>query len=371
MTNILFSNSCRKNCWGGVEKWVIMMADSLRSHDYNTFLISRPEGILASRAKESHLPTYSASFANSMDVFTTLKILQLIKKLKIDLIICSTNLDIKLAGLAGKIARIPVISRQGLALIPNSLKYKFLIRNFTSSIITNTYTIKKRYEEYGWFPPNFIHVIYNGVPPPHDQEGSQELKQQLINSPTDKLILSAGRLNTQKGFTYLIETAKIAQDNEEAWHFIIAGNGAEKAKLLKLINKYNLKNIDLLGFKKSLHEYYLIADVFVLSSIAEGTPNVVLEAMNYKCPVIATNVNGVAEILENQISGWIVPAKDSRAIYQALKDCLSNPENSKGIAEKAYQKVRGKYTIEKTTNQFIEYINLIFAEHEKNHHKNA
>lgn len=371
MTNILFSNSSRKNCWGGVEKWVVTMAHSLLSRDYHTHIVCRPEGMLATRAQEINIPTHTASFSNSLDISTVFKILRLIRKLKIDLIICSTNLDIKLAGLAGKIAGIPVISRQGLALIPNSLKYKFLIRNFTSSIITNTYTIKKRYEEYGWFPPNFIHVIYNGVPPPHYQDRSQDLKQQLINSPTDKLILSAGRLNTQKGFTYLIETAKIAQDNKEAWHFIIAGNGAEKAKLLKLINKYNLKNIDLLGFKKSLHEYYLIADVFVLSSIAEGTPNVVLEAMSYKCPVIATNVNGVAEILENQKSGWIVPAKDSRAIYQALKDCLSNPENSKGIAEKAYQNVREKYTIEKTTNQFIEYINLIIAEHEKNHHKNA
>ena len=55
-----------------------------------------------------------------------------------------------------------------------------------------------------------------------------------------------------------------------------------------------------MGFKKNIYEYYLCADVFVLSSISEGTPNVVLEAMSYKCPVIATNVNGVNEIIENK-----------------------------------------------------------------------
>ena len=92
--------------------------------------------------------------------------------------------------------------------------------------------------------------------------------------------------------------------------------------------KYNLKNIKLLGFKKNIYEYYLCADVFVLSSISEGTPNVVLEAMSYKCPVIATNVNGVNEIIENKKNGWIVPARNSKMIYQAINECFANPEKA-------------------------------------------
>ena len=88
-----------------------------------------------------------------------------------------------------------------------------------------------------------------------------------------------------------------------------------------------------MGFKKNIYEYYLCADVFVLSSISEGTPNVVLEAMSYKCPVIATNVNGVNEIIENKKNGWIVPARNSKMIYQAINECFANPEKSQQIAE--------------------------------------
>ena len=132
-----------------------------------------------------------------------------------------------------------------------------------------------------------------------------------------------------------------------------------------------------MGFKKNIYEYYLCADVFVLSSISEGTPNVVLEAMSYKCPVIATNVNGVNEIIENKKNGWIVPARNSKMIYQAKgKNILvavhfANPEKSQQIAENAFHIVCSKYTIEKMTDQFIEHITQISVKYEKDHYKNT
>ena len=368
MENILFSDSCRKNCWGGVEKWVVMMSKALRHKGYSTYLICRPKGYIEKKARENEVPVYNAGFSNSLDITTTLTILKLIRQLKIDVIVCSTNLDIKLAGLAGKIAGIPVISRQGMALIPNSPKYKFLIRNFTDSIITNTYTIKKQYENYGWFPPGFIQVIYNGVPHPQECTGEEIIRNRHLTIPGEKLILSAGRLNQQKGFQYLIETARLAQENHDPWKFIILGNGREEAHLKHLISSYQLKNIELLGFKKEIHHYYKSADLFVLSSLAEGTPNVVLEAMSYKCPVIATNVNGVQEVIQNNLNGWYVPSRDSQALYKAIRYCFANPGHTQQVTENAFRTVREKFTIDNSTNQFIEYMTQIIAKYEKDHH---
>ncbi len=371
MRNILFSDSCRKNCWGGVEKWVLMMAQSLRQRGYHTYLMCRPESILQSKASENAIPADVANYTNSFDLFTVLQIMQVIHRHRIDLIVCATNLDIKLAGLAGKLTGIPVVSRQGLALIKNSYKYRFLVRHFTTSIITNTDSIKKQYETYGWFPPDFIKVIPNGIYPPQKTTVAKDLKCKLQTSPSHKIILSAGRLNTQKGFEYLIETAQMAQATQQKWDFILLGSGKLEVELKNKISELGLKNIKLMGFKKNIHEYYLCADVFVLSSIAEGTPNVVLEAMSYKCPVIATDVDGVKDIIINQKSGWIVPARNSSAIYHALQECFADPERSRKIAEEACYIACNKYTIKNTTDRFIEYITQIFAKYEKDHHKNA
>lgn len=371
MKNILFSDSCKANCWGGGEKWVITMATELQAKGYKSTLICRPGSILEQNAKNANLSTFRAHFRNSLDFITVNKILKIIQRQKIDLIICSTNLDIKLAGMAGKIAHIPVISRQGLALIPNNLKYRFLIHNFTSSVITNTQTIKKQYESYGWFPSNFIKVIYNGIKCIGSDILPQRQDNELSNNPESKLILSAGRLNPQKGFSYLIEAARIAQETNKPWQFVILGDGEGKQQLTRLIAKYQLNNIQLKGFHKNIQDYYACADLFVLSSLAEGTPNVVLEAMAAGCPVIATDVNGVREVIEDQVNGWIIPSKDGHAIFQAIQNCIDQPELLKNITTRAYQTIQCKFTIEESVHQFIEYITNIISKYEEDHHKNA
>lgn len=347
------------------------MANQLRIKGYNTSLVCRPDSLLEQAARESDLPCYQANFRNSLDLGTVIRILSLIRKLKIDLIVCSTTRDIKLAGLAGKLANIPVISRQGLALIPDNHRYKFLVRNFTSSIITNTITIKNQFENYGWFPKDHIQVIYNGVAPQQPETQKQDIRQQHLNSSDKKLIVSAGRLNTQKGFRYLIEAAHMAQQTNKPWKFVILGDGEEKKHLTKLITKYQLRNIALLGFHKNIQDYYTSADLFVLSSLAEGTPNVVLEAMSCGCPVIATDVNGVREVIEHKSNGYIIPPMDSMAIYQGIESCFNEPELLKKMADRAYLTIQDKFTVEKSVHQFIEYITNIITKYEEDHHKNA
>lgn len=370
--NILFSDSCRINCWGGVEKWVITMADSLHQKGYNTFLVCRKDSIIERKTKGLPVQTYNVNFYNSIDITSVWNIQKIIREQNIGLIICSTNLDIKLAGLAGKLAGIPVISRQGLALITDRIKYKILIKNYTTSVLTNTLSIKKQYESYKWFPENHIQVIYNGVAARTIDSGNVKvLRQQFISAPEEKLILSAGRLTTQKGFSYLIEAARIAQEQNRPWKFLIVGDGREKTVLESLIKKYQLKNIRLIGFRDNIQDYYACADIFVLSSITEGLPNVVLEAMIHKCPVIATNINGVCEVIENKKNGWIIPPRNSQAIFESINNCINDPVILKEMTQNAYQTVRDKFTVEKSTDHFIKYITHIITEYEKNHHKDA
>lgn len=369
--NILFSDSCRSNSWGGGEKWTVMTAAALNKRGHNCHLICRTASQFTQRTSGSGLTIHQAAFRNSLDIATVLQIVTIIRKYKIDIIVCITNRDVKLAGLAGKITGIPVISRQGLALIMDKPKYQLLIKQFTTSIITNTQTIKQLYESYSWFPANHIEVIYNGVLPFPPPTQVKEIRQQYLSSPEEKLILSAGRLNTQKGFTYLIEAAKIASNKGKAWKFLIMGEGNERKNLEQLIKQYDLKNIYMPGACTNMQDYYASADLFVLPSIKEGTPNVVLEAMISNCPVIATDVNGASEVIENNINGWLIPAQNGEAIFNAIENCIDQPEKLAQIKERAYQTVHSQFTIEKSVNKFIEYVSNTISKYEKNHHKNA
>ena len=359
MINILFSDSCRTAFWGGVEKWITTLGEELNKQNYNVHLICRPHSLLGERAQSVGLAVHHATFKNSLDITTTLKILSLIRKQKINVIICAKNLDTKLAGLAGKIAGIPVISRQGLAIIPDNWKYRFLVKHFTTSMITNTITIKQQYENYSWFPKDHIQVIYNGVTQPQETTNKENIREKYGISPEEKLIFSAGRISNQKGFIYLIEAARMAQEQHLPWKFLLLGEGEERPHLLQLIEHYELKNIQLPGFQTNMEDFYRAADLFVLSSLSEGTPNVVLEAMLYGCPVVATNVNGVQEVIDNGIDGWIIPPKDSGAIFHTINENINNLERLAEVSLHAKKKIQEKFTMEQSVKHFSAYIDHI------------
>lgn len=371
--NILFSNSIKTTGWGGGEKWTLTAAKALTENGMNVYIICRKNSVLEQKAQNAGIPTLNTAYTNSMDCFSVLKIYQIIKTYHINAIICSTTLDIKLAGLAGKLAHIPIISRQGLALIPNSLTGKILVKYFTKSIITNTISIKKQYEQYKWFPRNHIKVIYNGVAiEQQPQKTEKQTIQQQYDIPNGtKLILSSGRLTYQKGFSFLIDAANQAQKNNKNWYFLILGSGYQQQELQTQIDRYHLKNIRLQGFCENVHDYYSISDLFVLSSLSEGTPNVILEAMANGIPVVATNVNGVNEIIKNRENGIIVPAKNAKALYEAIQYIIDTPQMLTTIGTKGYQTVSNQFTIAKFSKEFSEYINEILSDYEKNHHKNS
>lgn len=372
--NILFSNSARTDCWGGVEKWTLTAARALIEKGYNAYLICRKNSIIEKKAISMEIPTITASFTNSIDWRTVKEIQRVIKQYNINLILCSTNLDVKLAGLAGKLTKIPVVSRQGLALISDKFKYKILIKYFTNSVLTNTYSIKKEYESYKWFPKNHIKVIYNGVEVNYTQISENKINELCSRhqlKPEEKIILSVGRLNRQKGFTYLIKAAQQAQQAGKRWRFLILGNGDLQQKLEAQIYDCQLSNIELLGFIENVRPYYALADVFVLSSLSEGTPNVVLEAMANKLPVIATDVNGVREVIRNGENGVMIPAKDPSAIYNAIDQLIDDTQLQEKFILNGYNNIIENFTIQKFSENFTGYINEVLNNYAKDRHQNA
>lgn len=372
--NILFSNAVKPTSWGGGEKWVLQTAKNLEKTGHHCIIICRKDSIFQQKVKTEKFSCIPIPFFNSIDIRSVLQIYQRIKQNNIHIVICSTNLDIKLAGLAGRMAGIPVISRQGLALISNKIKYKILIKYFTDSIVTNTFSIKQQYESYPWFPKNHIRVIYNGVDiHPHlfPEKTIRQLREHYHIEPDEKVILSCGRLNHQKGFSFLIEAARLAAEAQQKWKFIILGEGSQRKLLETQIQNNRLSNIILAGHQEETGKFYQMADIFVLSSLFEGTPNVILEAMTHRLPVIATAVNGVKEIIEHGKNGYIIPAQNALAIYQQLEQILPDTTTLNQLKEAGYETVKIKFSWERFTSEFNDYLWDVINKYEKNHHQDS
>src|SRR5574341_754046 len=178
----------------------------------------------------------------------------------------------------------------------------------------------------------------------------RELKREKSSSK-HKNILCVGRLVERKGVSYLIEAfGKI--EEETSAQLIIVGQGPEKERLEQLAKGRKLSDkIKFAGFVKDeeLGKYYQNCSVFVLPAITdekgdtEGLGVVLIEALNYKKPVIASNVGGITDIVINGKTGLLVPEKDSDELAKALKKILKDEKLATKLGEEGYEYVRENF----------------------------
>lgn len=165
----------------------------------------------------------------------------------------------------------------------------------------------------------------------------------------DKLILAVGRLHPVKGFDLLIDAFAMVCEENPDWKLVILGGEQEgsqyRGKLAKKIRENELaEQVYLPGRAGNVGDWYLRADLFVLSSRTEGFPNVLLEAMASGCCCLAFDCEtGPGEIIESGTNGILVPSEDVPALAESMRKLMESPELREKLGERSTA-VREKYS---------------------------
>ena len=335
---------------------MVNAASLLIKRGHSVQLGCKPGSLLLQKACEYSIPVQLFWIRGDFDPLMTLRIARFLRRQKTDILICNFMKDIRVAGLAGRLARVPLIlARQGLVLCKNKLKYELGFRYLTDGLIVNSISIRDTYLSYGWFTDNQIGVIHNGVSVvpervPYDVQG---IFPQTENRMT---ILSAGRLDPQKGFMGLLEVAKQAKAMNKSWIFLIAGEGPLKNQIEERIAGWGLSDfIRLIGFQPELRSLMKACDVFVLPSRFEGMPNVVMEAMAEGTPVVASDVNGIKELMIDGENGYLVAPDNSEEFVDRLVK-LEEGDRRDRMGTAARERVLRLFTWERMADQLELYL---------------
>ncbi|MEX2214274.1 MAG: glycosyltransferase [Phycisphaeraceae bacterium] len=172
-----------------------------------------------------------------------------------------------------------------------------------------------------------------------------ELRKQM-NTPANRLVIGAvGRLSAEKGFNLLIQAAAklIGEGHDiELW---IAGDGDAKPELEKLIAQLKVGDrVKLLGFVSDTVGLYHAMDLFCLSSLREGLPNVVLEAMSMGVPVVSTKVAGVPKMITDGENGLLVDIGDADLLTDALRKSVRDPGMRNHLATQGRSLIEKEYS---------------------------
>lgn len=160
-----------------------------------------------------------------------------------------------------------------------------------------------------------------------------------------KVIGAVGRLVEQKGHKYLIEAFKIIEDQFSNVRLMIVGDGPLEYTLKEQVKDLGLEGKVIFAGQREDIPYLLAAmDIFVLPSITEGLPLVLLEAMAAGKPVIASRISGIPEVIEDGVDGVLVEPANADVLASAIKNLLSDSSRSVRMAALANNKVNDKYT---------------------------
>lgn len=176
-------------------------------------------------------------------------------------------------------------------------------------------------------------------------------------------ILSIGRFTFQKGYLIgLLAIKKLVQKGYNiTWNII--GDGIQEEEIIFHIHTLQLQdNIVLLGKKNKdeVNEYLSNSDIFFLTSVYEGIPNVVLEAMAMELPVVTTKSGGVDEVIESGVDGFIAPLYDIEQLASLLEKLITDKTFAENISNKARQKIMKDYTLQRQLEVFVtEYQKLL------------
>jgi glycosyltransferase involved in cell wall biosynthesis len=209
-----------------------------------------------------------------------------------------------------------------------------LIIKHAATLIVLTEYMKKKFASW---PNKRIFTIPNGIDISVVTNLNRDvIRDELSIKECEHILLFVGRLHEVKGLKYLISAMNIIRDKDKFSRLIIIGNDQGERKILdELIAKFHLeKKICFIAnvSQENIFRYMMASDIFILPSMSEGFPNVLLEAMACGIPIIASNIGGISEIIQDERNGLLVQPRNPEDIGNKILLLLKNEPLRKKIS---------------------------------------
>jgi starch synthase (maltosyl-transferring) len=258
--------------------------------------------------------------------------------------------------LAGRAARIPMIV-SGIRVAEKRSAFRLWLDRATGWMVARHVCVSQDVAAFsaarGRLPVSKIRVIPNGVDAARLAEAPRAELAQFGIPPASRTLLFVGRLDPQKGPFVLLTAVKDLLPRHPELHVLMVGDGPLGEKLRTWVAKENLQSrIHFAGRRNDVPSLFRAADLFVLPSLWEGLPNVVLEAMAAGIPTVASRVEGISDLLIDGRTGLIVPPNSPPDLAEAIARMLADPQQARRMAREAQRIVQERFTWQNVVEQY-------------------
>ncbi len=346
--NILHTES--SNGWGGQEIRILKEALGLLKRKHKVFLAVVKGGKLADYAKKSGLIVYEVDFRRCFALSTLKKLVEIIRKEKIEVVNTHSSLDAWIGGIAARLTSCRVVRTRHLSTpVRGGLNASLLYRGLADFIVTTSSAIIPHLAQQARLPLSRFSSVPTGVEPFNIVETEKKsFRAQLGVDEKSTLVGTVCVVRSWKGIQDLIKAAQLLKQHSNIKWVVIGGGYIEHFTPL-------LDPSTPLTFFGHLDEPFSAMaglDIFVLLSTAhEGVSQASLQAAFLKKPLVATPIGGLSEICIDRVTGIVVPPSSPKKVAEAVLQLALDSEKRRVYGEAAYRLVNEKFMFKETLNQ--------------------
>jgi glycosyltransferase involved in cell wall biosynthesis len=346
---------------GGTERQVTNLALGLDTSHFDLHLAClRNSGELLAEIEKLHVPRQEFRIGPLYSPKTFWQGIRLARYVRRNLIqivhsygFYASVFAVPVARIAGASIVVASIRDTCDILTPFQRRVLKMVCRLADCVLVNAEAIRQSLVSQGYDPNNIV-VIRNGITLSKFERKRRGalLRQELGLPPDARLVSVFSRLNPMKGVRYFLESAQMLAQRFPDVHFMVVGDGGTRNYLEEQAKKLSIADrIVFTGFRNDIPDLLAESSISVLPSLSEGISNTLLESMAAGIPVIATRVGGNPEVVEDGVSGLLVPPRDPAALAAAAGRLLENEELAFSLGQAGMRRVSELFSIEYAVHQ--------------------
>ena len=310
------------------------LTTSLHRRGHQSVVAGDPRGALWSRLSEYGLPRYPLRVRNHLDLLAGFRLRRLVQAGGYHIVHFHTArahaLSPWLHGLSAK----RIVTRRMDYPIARGRMTRLLYEQSVDMVVAISQGVEVALLA-GGVPPARIRRIPSGVETARflpNEHARQQLRTALGLLPHDIVVLTVGALTERKGHGTLFSAAYMLQERGVRLQYVVCGEGSLRPSLEAQVRTLGLQDmIHFPGFSSDIPSYLAAADIFVHVPLWEGLGVAVIEALAAGLPVVASRVGGIPELIEDQVTGLLVPPQDAAALAVAIERLVHDPQSAKTL----------------------------------------
>lgn len=346
---------------GGLERQVYLLATGLDQRRFKVTVVSMTHGgQWAEALRRAGLSVMELGRRGHLDWRRLAGMVRIFRAIRPHVVYSFNYEGNAYARLAGLLAGVPILVT-GERSVYMSWRMGFLERvliRFTECVICNAEAIRRDLIDRMRLPAHKVITIRNAVVvPPVSGPVERHTARQVIGAAEDEIVVGTiARLAAIKNLTMLVRAASFCR-TEARLRFCIVGGGPDEQEVRMAIRDLGLGDrFSLLGEREEAWNLLPGFDLFVLTSLTEGLPNTLMEAMAAGLPSVCTDVGGCRELVAHGVTGYLVAPGDARAVADRIVELAGNAVLRSSMGGAGRERIAGGYSVERLVSQVEEVL---------------